>query len=324
MSALRSICGMMVGVAMMTTPGVGAAQEYPNRPIKFIAAYNPGGSYDTVARLLGQKLSEEFGQPVVIENRPGAGGLIGTEAAAKSPPDGYTITIFGNNHAILPSVHKRANLNVQTDFEPVALIGTAPALLVVNPKLEVKTVQELIALAKAKPGQLNFGSGGNGGSTHLGLEMFKAATGINMTHVPYKAGVPATMDLIAGQMQVGLLDVVSARAHVQTGKLRALSTSTKERSSFFPDVVSIVEAGVPNYDYLEWFGIAVPAKTPRPIVEKLNATLRKIITDPELSERLKGMGATPLVSSPEEFGKFFDAEIKKNAEAVRASGLKID
>lgn len=324
MSALRSICGLMLGFAAMTAPSLGAAQDYPSRPIKFIAAYNPGGSYDTVARILGQKLSEELGQPVVIENRPGAGSLIGTEAVAKSPPDGYTITIFGNNHAILPSVHKKASFDIQKDLDPVALIGTAPALLLVNPKVEAKTVQELIALAKAKPGQLNFGSGGNGSSTHLGIEMFKAATGIDMTHVPYKAGVPATMDLIAGQMQVGLLDVLSARSHVQGGKLRPLATSTDKRSSFFPDVVSMVEAGVPNYNYLEWFGIAVPAKTPKPIVDKLNATLRKIITDPELSNRLKGMGATPMVSSPEEFGRFFDGEIKKNAEAVRRSGLKVD
>jgi tripartite-type tricarboxylate transporter receptor subunit TctC len=269
-------------------------------------------------------MSEVLGQPVVIENRPGAGSLIGTEAVAKSPADGYTITIFGNNHAILPSVHKKATFSIQKDFAPVALIGTVPALLLVHPKLEANTVKELVALAKAKPGQLNFGSGGNGSSTHLGMEMFKAATGINLLHIPYKAGVPATLDLIAGTNQVGLLDVVSARAHVQAKKLRPLATTTAERSAFFPDVMSMTEAGVPNYQYVEWFGIAVHADTPKDIIAKLNTTINRIVAEGDVAARLKAMGATPVTGTPEDFGRFLNQEIKKNAEAVRLSGLKID
>jgi tripartite-type tricarboxylate transporter receptor subunit TctC len=322
MSYLRSFFVFMLG--LVVGAGTAMAQDYPNRPIRFVAPYNPGGSYDTVARLLGQKLSDALGQPVVIENRPGAGSLIGTEAVAKSPADGYTIVIFGNSHAILHSVHKKASFNIQKDFAPVALIGTVPALLLVNPKLPADTVKDLIALAKAKPGELNFGSGGNGSSTHLGMEMFRAATGINLVHIPYKAGVPATLALIAGQTQVGLLDVISARAHVQASKLKPLATTTAERSAFFPDVMSMTEAGVDNYRYVEWFGIAMHADTPKDIIAKLNTAINRIVEDAEFSNRLKAMGATPIVSTPQQFGEFFDSEIKKNAEAVRLSGLKID
>src|SRR5262245_21164013 len=172
-----------------------AAQEYPSKPIRFVVPYNPGGSYDTIARLVGQKLTEKWNQQVVIENRPGAGSLIGTELAAKAAPDGYTMVMYGNNQAILPSVHTKATINVQKDFDPVSMVAITPALIVVHPALPAKTVAELIKLAKDKPGQLNFGSGGNGSATHLGMEMFKQATGTDIVHVPYKAGVPATMDL---------------------------------------------------------------------------------------------------------------------------------
>jgi tripartite-type tricarboxylate transporter receptor subunit TctC len=326
MTALRLIAAFVVGLTMAPAagPAMAQAQDYPNKPIRFIAPYNAGGSYDTVARLIGQKLTEKFKQQVVIENRPGAGSLIGTEVAAKAAPDGYTIVIFGNNHGILPAVHTKASFSVQKDFDPVALVATVPALLLVHPGVEAKDTAELIKLAKAKPGQLNFGSGGNGSSTHLGMEMFKAATGTDIVHIPYKAGVPATMDLIAGQTQVGLLDIVSARAHVDAGKLRPLATTTDQRSPFFPNVPTIVEAGVPDYRYVEWYGITVPAGTPRPIIDKLNAAIKEIMSDPSVKERLTGMGATPMASTPEEFATFFDNEIKKNAEAVKRAGVKID
>lgn len=300
------------------------AQEYPSGPIRFIVPYNPGGSYDTIARLIGNKLTEIWGQEVVIENRPGAGSLIGTEVAAKAAPDGYTIIIFGNNHAILPSIHTKASFDIQKDFDPVALIATIPALLLVNPTVEAFTVQQLIALAKANPGRLNYGSGGNGSATHLGMEMFKFATKTEIVHIPYQAGVPATMDLIAGETQVGLLDVLSARSHVEEGRLRALATTTKERSPFFPQIPAIDEAGVTDFEYLEWYGIMVPAGTPRPIVDQLNEALNNIMMDTSTKERLMSMGAAPRTSTPEEFAAFFDAEIKKNADAVKRAGVRVD
>ena len=301
-----------------------AAQDYPSRPIRFVVPYNPGGSYDTIARLVGQKLTEKWNQQVVIENRPGAGSLIGTEIAAKAAPDGYTLVMYGNNQAILPSVHTKATFDVQKDFDPVSMVAIVPALIVVHPGLPVKTVAELIKLAKEKPGQLNFGSGGNGSASHLGMEMFKHATGTNIVHVPYKAGVPATMDLIAGQTQVGLLDIVSARQFVESGKLRALSTTTNQRSQFFPDLPTVSEAGVPNFEYIEWYGIATPAGAPRDIIAKLNKGISEVLTDAAIKERLAGMGATPMTSTPDEFAKLLDNEVKKNAEAVKRAGVKVD
>ena len=321
MHSLTAAC--LLGVsALAISPA--AAQDYPNKPIRFVVPYNPGGSYDTIARLVGQKLTEKWNQQVVIENRPGAGSLIGTEIAAKAAPDGYTMVMYGNNQAILPSVHTKATINVQKDFDPVSMVAITPALIVVHPGLQAKTVAELIKLAKDKPGQLNFGSGGNGSATHLGMEMFKHATGTNIVHVPYKAGVPATMDLIAGQTQVGLLDIVSARQFVENGRLRALSTTTNERSPFFPDLPTVSEAGVSNFEYIEWYGIAVPGGTPRDIIAKLNKGISEVLSDPAVKERLTGMGATPKSSTPEEFVKLLDNEVKKNAEAVKRAGVKID
>ena len=313
----------VLGLAGLSISPV-AAQEYPSKPIRFVVPYNPGGSYDTIARLVGQKLTEKWNQQVVIENRPGAGSLIGTELAAKAAPDGYTMVMYGNNQAILPSVHTKSTINVQKDFDPVSMVAITPALIVVHPALPAKTVAELIKLAKDKPGQLNFGSGGNGSATHLGMEMFKHATGTDIVHVPYKAGVPATMDLIAGQTQVGLLDIVSARQFVEGGKLRALSTTTNERSPFFPDLPTMSEAGVPNFEYIEWYGIAVPAGVPRDIIAKLNKGISDVLTDPAVKERLVGMGATPTTSTPDDFAKLLDNEVKKNTEAVKRAGVKID
>jgi tripartite-type tricarboxylate transporter receptor subunit TctC len=321
MQSLTAACVLgLAGLAMSPV----AAQEYPSKSIRFVVPYNPGGSYDTIARLVGQKLTEKWNQQVVIENRPGAGSLIGTELAAKAAPDGYTMVMYGNNQAILPSVHTKATINVQKDFDPVSMVAITPALIVVHPGLPAKTVAELVKLAKDKPGQLNFGSGGNGSATHLGMEMFKHATGTNIVHVPYKAGVPATMDLIAGQTQVGLLDIVSARQFVEGGKLRALSTTTNERSPFFPDLPTVSEAGVQNFEYIEWYGIAVPAGVPRDIIAKLNKGISEVLGDPAVKERLVGMGATPTTSSPDEFAKLLDNEVKKNAEAVKRAGVKID
>ena len=308
--------------AMAASPASG--QDYPSRAITFVVPYNPGGSYDTIARLIGQKLTELWHQPVLIENRPGAGSLVGTEFAAKAEPDGYTLAIFGNAHATLPALHTKASFNVQKDFAPISLVGATPAFIVVNPSLPVKTISELIKLAKAKPGELNFGSGGNGSTTHLGMEMFLFATGIDIVHIPYKAGVPATMDLIAGQTQVGLLDLISARAHVESGKLHPLAITSKERSPFFPNVPSIVEAGVNNYTYREWYGITTKAGTPREVIAKLNGAIKQIVADPSVKKRITDMGTTIMTNTPEEFAAFFDKEIKMNADAVKRAGVKRD
>jgi tripartite-type tricarboxylate transporter receptor subunit TctC len=300
------------------------AQDFPDKAVRFIVPFNPGGSYDTVARMIGQELTSRWKQQVVIENRPGSGSLIGTELASRAPADGYTMVIFGNNHAILPSVHRKASFDSKKDFQPVILVAKIPALLLVNPSVPAQTVSDLIKLAREKPGKLNFGSGGNGSATHLGLEMFKHVTGTEIVHIPYKAGVPATMDLIAGETQVGLLDVLSARAHVESGKLRPLAITATERSPFFPTVPTMAEAGVPAFNYVEWYGIVVPAGTPRPVVETMNKDVAQVIATDHIKDRLQAMGAVPMTSTPEEFAKFFSDEIDKNAQAVKQAGVKVD
>jgi tripartite-type tricarboxylate transporter receptor subunit TctC len=307
--------------AMFAAPSA-FAQNYPDQPLRFIVPYNAGGSYDTIARLVGQKLTDLWHQQVVIENRPGAGSLLGTEVASRAAPDGYTIVMFGNNHAVLPSVHKSATFNVEKDFIPVSLVATISDVLLVTPSLPVHSVQELIKLAKEKPGQLNFGSGGNGSITHLGMEIFKLEAGVDLVHVPYKAGVPATLDLIAGQTQVGLLNVLSARPQVESKKLRAIAIASKQRSPLLPDVVTMTEAGLPRYELEEWYGIAVPAGVPQEIVGKLNGAIAKVMADPELRARLTAQGAVPVTGTPKEFADLLKAEIDKYAKAVKAAGIK--
>jgi tripartite-type tricarboxylate transporter receptor subunit TctC len=321
---MRSKLVLAVAFAALSAWSQAMADVYPDRPIKFLVPFNAGGSYDVVARALGQKLAEYLGQPVVIENRPGSGGVIGTEAGARAAPDGYTIIMFGNNQAILPSMYPDAKVNVRKDFAPVSLVASVSGVLLVNPELPAKTVAELITLAQSQPGKLNYGSGGSGSSTHLGMERFKLAAAVDILHIPYKAGVPATMDLIAGRTQVGLLNIASARPFVEAGKLRALAITGKERSKYLPGIVTIDEAGVHGFEFEEWCAVVVPAGTPASIIEKLQSAIARAVNDPTFANGLTSQALIPAAMTPSQLTVFLDDEIAKYAKAVKASGTKVD
>jgi tripartite-type tricarboxylate transporter receptor subunit TctC len=302
-----------------------AAQTYPAKPVRVIIPYPPGGGNDTLGRLFAAKLGERLGQPFVVENRPGAGTMIGTEAAAKSPPDGYTILLSSiATHALSPNLYSRVPYDPIKDFAPITLLGVAPTVLVVNSDLPAKNVQELIALARSKPGQFAYASGGNGTPPHINAEVFKSVAGIDLLHVAYKGGGPALVDLMAGRVHVMLDTAASAMPHVRAGKLRALALSAPRRSPDLPDLPTFAEAGLPQYDTNAWYSMHAPAGTPPVIVRRLNAELVAILKDPDILARFKQLATDPVGNSPEEFAAFVRAELDKYARVIKAAGIKLD
>lgn len=301
----------------------GAAAAYPEKPIRLVVPYTPGGVTDLLARAVGEKLGKSLGQSVVVDNRPGGGANIGADLVAKSPPDGYTL-LMGSaaTHAINSSLYRQIPYDHVKDFAPVTLVAKVPNILVVHPSVPAQSVKELIALAKAKPGQLNFGSSGSGGTIHLSGELFKSMAGIDMVHIPYKGSAPAVTDLLGGQIQV-MFDS-SVIPYVNAGKLRALGVTSARRSSALPDVPTIAEAGLPGYEATAWFGILAPAGTPREIITKLNTEIVRALNDPEMQERLRSQGAEVAGNTPEEFAAFIKAETQKWAKVVKESGARVD
>jgi len=301
------------------------AQSYPNKPVRMIVPYPPGGGNDTFGRLFAAKLGERTGQPFLVENRPGAGTMIGTEAAAKSAPDGYTILLSSiATHALSPNLYSRVPYDPIKDFAPITLLGIAPTVLVINQELPAKSLQELISLAKSKPGALAYASGGNGTPPHINAEVFKAVAGIDLLHVAYKGGGPALTDLIAGRVHVMLDTAASAMPHVRGGKLRALALSAPKRSAEYPDLPTFAEAGLPQYDTNAWYSMHAPAGTPSDIVRRLNRELVAILKDPDIVARFKQLSTDPVGNSPEEFGAFVKAELDKYARVIKAAGIKLD
>lgn len=302
-----------------------SAQTYPNKAIRLIVAYPPGGGADIVARILGQKLSENLGQPVVIDNRSGAAGIIGTELAAKAPPDGYTL-IMGTNatHCIFVSLYQKLPYDPVKDFAPVTNVVAVTNVLVVNPSVPAKSVKELITLAKSKPGQLNYASGGSGSNAHLAVELFKIMAGIDIEHLPYKGVAPAVTDLLAGRVHMMISNMPPVVPHVKSGKLRALATTGTARSTAMPDLPTVAEAGLPGYESDLWWGVLAPAGTPKTIVTKLNSEIVKILRMPDVKERLSSMGAEPIGDVPEAFATTIKADIQKWAKVVKESGAKVD
>ena len=301
------------------------AQAYPVKPVRIIIPYPPGGGNDTLGRLFAAKLGERMGQPFVVENRPGAGTMIGTEAAAKSPPDGYTILLSSiATHALSPNLYTRVPYDPIKDFAPITLLGIAPTVLVVNQDLPAKSLAELIALAKAKPGALAYASGGNGTPPHINGEVFKAVAGVDLLHVAYKGGGPALTDLIAGRVHVMLDTAASAMPHVRGGKLRALALSAAKRSPEYPDLPTFAEAGLPQYDTNAWYSMHAPAGTPQPVVRRLNSELVAILKDPDITARFKQLSTEPVGNSPEEFAAFVKSELEKYARVIKAAGIKLD
>ena len=311
-------CAMFACGALPAT-----AQSYPTKPIRLVVPFTPGGSTDILARLVGQKLGDAVGQQVIIDNRPGAGGNIGVELVAKSPPDGYTLVMghigtFGVN----PSLYPKLPYDPIRDFAPITLFAKVANMLAVNPSLPVKSVKELIALAKAKPGALNYGSAGNGSAAHLATEYFKLLTRTDMQQIPYKGTAPAVTDLIAGQVSLMITGVPPLLPHVQSGKLRALAVGTGQRLTLLPDLPTIAEAGVPGYEATQWYGVLAPAATPREIVTKLNAEIVKALQRSEVRGRLASEASQPVGDTPEQFLAFIKAEIARWAPVVKASGAK--
>jgi tripartite-type tricarboxylate transporter receptor subunit TctC len=310
----------------LTTIGAASAQPtYPAKPIRYVVPFPAGGPLDIVARAIGQELNRSWGQPVIVDNRPGAGGNIGAELVAKSPPDGYTILMGAvSTHAINPTLYTRVAYDPIKDFAPITLITSVPNVLVVHPSVPAKTVSELIAVAKAKPGQLNFASGSTGSAGHLAGELFKTMAGVDMVHVPYKGAAPAVVDLIAGHVSLMFDNMSSALPTIKSGRVRAIAVTTLKRSPMLPQLPTISEAGLRGFDVSTWFGVFAPGGTPPDIVSKLNTEIVRILSTAEMKERLAQLGAEPAGGKPEEFAAFIRSEIPKYAKVIRASGAKAD
>ena len=317
---------LAAALALLVASGSAAAQAWPTKPIRLVAPYAAGGPIDISARLLAPKLQEALGQPVLVENRPGAGGNIGADLVAKSAPDGYTLVIGAiATHAINPWLFASLPYDPIRDFRHVALIVQVPNVLVVNNELPAKSVGELVALAKRRPGQLDFASGSTGSTGHLAGEMFKLMTGTYLVHIPYKGAAPAVTDLMAGRVHLMFDNLASALPNVKAGKVRALAVTTKTRSSFLPELPTLDESGLKGFDMTTWWGVMAPAKTPDAVVQRLNAEIFKALEMTDVKERLRTMGSeTPAVRTPEAFSAFVAAELKTYGELVKRSGARPD
>jgi tripartite-type tricarboxylate transporter receptor subunit TctC len=312
-------------VVLMVVAGAAAAQDtYPTKPIRFVVPYPPGGFTDILARLIGQKLSGSWGQPVVIENRGGGGSTIGTDIVAKAQPDGYTILMVAPDLAINVSLHAKLSYDAVKDFTPVTRVAWGPMALVVHPSLPVSSVKDLIALAKADPKRLSYASGGNGTGGHLAMELFKTMAGVDMVHIPYKGIGPAAKDVLGGQASLMFLQMAVARPHVLAGKLRGLAVASARRSQAMPELPTVAESGLPGFDVTPWFGIVAPAGTPKDIVASLSAEVGRIMRLQDVTERLATQGGEPVTDTPEAFAAFIQAEIIKWAKVVKDSGARID
>jgi tripartite-type tricarboxylate transporter receptor subunit TctC len=311
--------------ALLIVAADGRAETYPSKPIRLVVPYPPGSGTDIVARLLGQKLTESWSQQVVVDNRPGAGAIIGAEAAAKAPADGYTLLMGDVGPlTINPALYAKLPYDPAKDFAPVSQVAFLPFVLVVHPSVQANSVSELVALAKAKSGELNYASVGNGSAVHLATELFKTEAGIDIVHVPYKGSAPALADLIGGRVSMMFVNVLSALPYVQSGQLRAVGIAMAQRSAALPQLPTIAEADMPGFVAGAWFGILVPAGTPPAIIGKLNAEIVRILRLPDVIDRLASQGAEPIGDTPEQFAGNIQRETAKWAKVVKDSGAQID
>jgi tripartite-type tricarboxylate transporter receptor subunit TctC len=315
-----------VALAMLATVCAGNAfsQAYPKKSIRLIVPFPAGGGGDTLCRILGPKIAEALGQQIIIDNRPGAVGNIGAEIAAKSPPDGYTILYaYSGTHSVNRSLYSKMPFQ-ESDFAPIIWLSEVPQVLVVNPSVPVHNVKELIALTRARPNQLSYGSSGNGAINHLAGELLKMMTNIQMVHVPYKGGGPAAIALLSGEVEVLFADAPTMPQHIQSGKVRALAVTTPKRALGMPDLPTVAEAGVPGYDVTSWNGMLIPAATPHEIVKRLNTEFNKTISAPDMRERMIANGFEPVGGEPERFSKLISTETAKWAKVVKAADMRID
>jgi tripartite-type tricarboxylate transporter receptor subunit TctC len=300
------------------------AQSYPAKPIRILVGFPPGGSTDIVARVVGQKLGETLGTPVVIDNRPGASATLAMQAAARAAPDGYTL-VMGHlgTLAVNPALFQKLSYDPIRDFAPISLVANVPAMLVVHPSLPARSVKQLIAIAKARPGELNYGSSGAGGTPHLAVEYFKLLSGVDIVQVPYKGAGPMTTDLIGGQISMTITGIPALLPHVKTGRLRALAVSTSKRLAVLPDLPTIAEAALPGYEATTWYGLLAPAGTPKELIARLNDAIVRSIKQPEVAERLAGEGADVVFNSPEEFAAYIRSEIARWEKVIRRAGITL-
>ena len=321
----RAVLGAVAVVALSLAAALPAHAEFPDRALKIVVPYPPGGTTDLLARAIAPRLSERLHQPVIVENRAGAGGVIGAQAVAKAPGDGYTL-LFGTiaSHAILPVLQKPAPYDALKDFAPITQVASTPNVLVANPAVPVKTLAELLALARTQPGTINFGSTSQGGSPHMSGELMKSMAHLDIVHVPYKGGGPMLIDLMGGQIQIGFDNLPSSIQHIRAGKVRALAVTTAKRWPGAPDIPTVAEAGIPGYEASAWFGLLAPASTPRAVVELLQRHVSAILRQPEVAKQFLEQGAEPVGSTPDEFSKLIAAELQKWTRVVAATGVKLE
>jgi tripartite-type tricarboxylate transporter receptor subunit TctC len=321
---VRCVAKLVLALLLAAIAGPIAAQDYPSRPVKIIVPFGVGGPADLYARVVAQHLSEQLKQPFIVEPRPGAGSIIGTDAAAKSPPDGYTLLMMSNTHTTNESLVPNKPFQLMRDFVAVAPVNNSDLVLVVHPSVPANTLQEFIALAKSKPGELNYASSGPGTPYHMAGELFKAMSGTNIEHVPHKTSGDARNNVLGGHLQMMIDAITTMAPYVQAGRVRALGTTGRSRSGVLPDVPTVAEAGVPGYDATIWLGIMAPANTPKPIVDKLNGEINKMLARADIKEMWEKQGAEPMAMSPAEFDKYLRTDIEKWAHVVKVSGAKID
>ena len=314
---------LLIGLALSVVCGIAGAQNYPAKTVRMIVGYPPGGPTDLLARIVSQKLSESWGQQVIVDNRPGASGMIGAELTVRAAPDGYTLLMVPVTYAVTPSLYPKMTYDAAKDLAPVAQVAAAPFILVVHPTLPVKTVKELITLARSRPGQLNYASASTGGMPHLAGELFNTMTGVKMVHIPYKGAAPATTDLLAGQVSLMFNNMLSAMPQVKNGRLRAIAVTSTKRSAAAPELPAIAET-VPGYEASGWYAALAPAATPRELIAKINNDMNRIMKMPDVTQRLAGDGVEAVGTTAEQFGLYLRSEIVKWGKVVKASGAKAD
>ena len=324
MSRLPYLAATIFAVCILPA-GIVCAQNYPHKAIRFIMPYPAGGSIDTTGRIVAQQLAENFGQQVVIDNRTGAGGTVGTEIGARAAPDGYTLVMGGTGTlALSPNLQRNLPYDPVRDFAPVTLLVIVPYVLVVPAALRVNSVRELIALAKSRPDQINYGSGGNGSAPHLAAELFKTMAGVRLVHVPYKGSTPAINDVIAGQVQLTFTGIPSVLAHIKSGRLRPIGVTSAARATALPDVPAIRESGVPGYEVTPWFGVLVPARTPPALVTRLNGEIVKVLRSQAIRERFAAEGVEPVGNTPAQFASYIKLERVKWGKVIKDAGIRVD
>jgi tripartite-type tricarboxylate transporter receptor subunit TctC len=324
LSRMFAAAGVLLGAGALATAAADAVAAYPEKPIRVVVPYPPGGGTDVIARIVQDRLRQELGQTIVIDNRGGAAGSIGTELVAKADPDGYTVLFTLNSHTINPAIYSKLPFDTAKDFEPVATVASLPQILVAHPQFAPNTVKELVALAKAKPDSISYASVGNGSPGHLAGELFKLRTGTRMTHVPYRGGGPAVIDVMGGQVPLLWVSIPAAANYVKQGKLKALAVSTTKRSRAFPDVPTVEEAGVPDFEVDSWYAVFMPTGTPKPVIDKWNAAINAAVGDPDIQEKLLQQGSEGVGGAPADLGKAVATELLKWKKLATDAGIKVD